>query len=520
MKTAAEILVDSYASNNDPPSDLDRTHLSQLLEQEKTTLGSLDAQITALRAQVLELRRLRTQTAKKIATLCVITSPLRVLPAELLSLIFMHCPRPMAHDEVLRPTRSLDVPLLLVQVCARWRSVALATPRLWAEFQIVLSHDPPRIQLLRYWLANANRHPISLAAKCYSPAAIGQVLTTTRRFKKLHLQAAPTSLYMLGARDYVRFDVEDLRIDIRHSLPDCSMPNTPVVIHGTYHAFQESSSLRSFAMLSSVTIGRSFFLKFSLPWAQLTHLRIVEWNLPMSSIEVLAQCINLVQCTFGRLTNWYGHIARRTTIRYVTDAHFIFESLDDPVAEEFFKSLTLPSLKRLIIESYDEDDEWTGWRTFASFRLRSSFNLETFELHGVTIGTADFLAFVECVPSVKNLTVMIPQLRAAPIFKGLTCDYSRVVLLPKLERLSIGLVNSEVSESLEPLIAMVRSRRNQEHAGVYATVSRLESLNLVSYPDTPAIDQWWWEWKLPQVFPELELTFDVCLPDVSLYRED
>ncbi|KAJ7695762.1 hypothetical protein B0H17DRAFT_1055504 [Mycena rosella] len=434
----------------------------------------------------------------------------------------MQCSRLETHDEVLRSASPLDAPLLLLQICSRWRHVALATPRLWGELQIDLGPGPtepyPRIQLLKYWLANANPHPISLAANA-TPLLhssrqricpnMANFVRTARRFRKLHLQVNPAALCALS-RERARIDVEDLRIDLRHHLP-YYFDSLPLQFHGSYRAFQDSELLRSFTMLSSAPARRSVLLKFILPWAQLTHLRIDERNLPLSAMGVFADCTNLVECTLGRLID-----SDDDCLPHLTDAHFSFEPDADPfITDEFLKCLTLPSLKRLIIQSHDVDSNWAA-SAFTSFRLRSSFTLETLELHakGKSMQTDEFIELLECVPSLKNLTAMIPGLNPAVVFRALTCADPRFTLLPVLERLSFGLVNSERSASLEPLIAMVRSRHKQERAEVPAALSRLVYLHLVSYERTPAIDRWWWELKLPKVFPELELRFEVCLPDV------
>ncbi|KAJ7119620.1 hypothetical protein C8R44DRAFT_737411 [Mycena epipterygia] len=110
--------------------------------------------------------------------------------------------------------------------------------------------------------------------------------------------------------------------------------------------------------------------------------------------------------------------------------------------------------------------------------------------------------------SLKNLTAMVKLSDTAALFTSLICGGSGSIL-PNLERLKIGLVNSEESEYLVLLIKMVRSRRQRGPTGLLIAVSQLESLHLVSYEDTPAIDGWW-QWKLEKVFPTLELTFDVC----------
>ncbi|KAJ7081355.1 hypothetical protein B0H15DRAFT_854861 [Mycena belliarum] len=539
MKIAEERLIASYAHTNEPPSDIDLPHISHLLHDEQTALRSLDAQIAALRSQISELNRARAARAKRARKLSAITSPLRVLPPEILSLIFMHCRgtrRPKTHDSVLN-TRALDVPLLLLQICSRWRRVALDTPRLWEELRIDLTWSTePKLQLLKLWLVHARPYMISLAAKCYTPSALRrvleapyqflqEVLPVSRRFMdplagcrlmKLYLKVEPSAFLVFEyPRGRLPLDVEDLRIELknRFSAP-ATYPRHRLI--GPYDLFERCPSLRTFTLLSP-TISMSFLPNFRLPWEQLTHLRVVELRLSLSAMQVLIRCKNLVQCTIGSFENTYGNATDITTILHLTDLHLVFEDLQESITDSVLGILTLPLLKRLIIQSHHPWGEWSR-SAFASFRLRSALNLESLELRWTEMGAEDFLDLLRSLPSLKNLTAVLKSFPTATIFRTLTCsDDSRHVLLPNLKRLSFGLVNSERSQSLEPLIAMVQSRRREERAGVLPIVARLEYLHLISYEDTPAIDRWWWELKLPKVFPDLNLRFDVCLPDVSLY---
>ncbi|KAJ7134288.1 hypothetical protein C8R44DRAFT_609878, partial [Mycena epipterygia] len=134
-QTAVEI-IDAYAHTNDPPSDVDRRQISQLVDEEDAAVASLNTRITQLHAQLVDLRSLRKKRRGTIEKLRAITSPLRFLPPEILSLIFMQCPRAEDHDQGLRNPSPRVAPLLLVRICSRWRHIALSTPMLWTDLQL------------------------------------------------------------------------------------------------------------------------------------------------------------------------------------------------------------------------------------------------------------------------------------------------------------------------------------------------------------------------------------------------
>ncbi|KAJ7695747.1 hypothetical protein B0H17DRAFT_979883, partial [Mycena rosella] len=129
MQTAVEI-TKAYSGSNDPPSDFDRTHISQLLIEETIALASIDAEISELEIRLTALTSLREEREGIVKKLRAITSPLRLLPPEILSLIFINCPRDEVGRTIKNPTHLL-APLLLMHVCSRWRYIAMDTSAIW-----------------------------------------------------------------------------------------------------------------------------------------------------------------------------------------------------------------------------------------------------------------------------------------------------------------------------------------------------------------------------------------------------
>ncbi|KAJ7465285.1 hypothetical protein FB451DRAFT_433674 [Mycena latifolia] len=314
----------------------------------------------------------------------------------------MECPRAEVTETIKNPSPRL-APLLLVQICSRWRRIAMDTSALWTEFQLVsLKRNEPRdTGLLTRWAANASPLPVSLAVECHYSGLLQHAFAQIRRFKALHLHLSPASACALGAYSSDELDVESLQVDIT----DRHQPNRNT-ISGPYSAFANSPSLRSFT-LKYCNARLSNLLKFSLPWSQLTNMHISEC-LSVACLNVFMQCTNLVNCKFGMLETWDDNVTLPVdpaTFPFLTNAHFTFECFNHWTMHRFLPPLIFPSLKNLVLESCDETWGWVQME-FSSFQLRSGFTLETLHLEGILLdNTEELRALFKGLPSLKNLVL-------------------------------------------------------------------------------------------------------------------
>ncbi|KAJ7695728.1 hypothetical protein B0H17DRAFT_1055395 [Mycena rosella] len=372
------------------------------------------------------------------------------------------------------------------------------TPAIWTELPLVLFRDNVSRDraMLTKWVDNVSSLPVSMAVECRCPNVLQHALTQIRQFKTLRLQLHRASLCVLGPHSHSGLDVENLQVDITDRLNDAA-------ISQPYSAFADSPSLRSFTLVSSTRYTST--IKFSLPWWQLTKLEISEPRLSCSCMAVFMGCTNLVHLALGMLEDFDYDIAPPfpSTFPFLTDASFLFEDYDSMTMQEFFRPLTFPSLKHLILEYADEAWEWPQVE-FAAFQLRSSFNLETLQLEGILLDVADLRGAFESLPSLKSFTIMFVGDRrdACEVFEALTWDGVHS-LLPQLERLKVRLFMCD--DSLRYCIAMLKSRLGRE--GGPASQLQFLWLEADEYSRTREIDWWWWQWKLPLVFPTLEWKF-------------
>ncbi|KAJ7461922.1 hypothetical protein FB451DRAFT_996705, partial [Mycena latifolia] len=97
-----------------------------------------------------------------------IVYPVLTLPHEITSEVFIQClpPSPvfrMEHTETPHPS---TVPLLLLQICREWRSIAIAIPQLWVHLHLdlgALCRPRGLEEFIKAWFNRAGSFPLSFS---------------------------------------------------------------------------------------------------------------------------------------------------------------------------------------------------------------------------------------------------------------------------------------------------------------------------------------------------------------------
>ncbi|PFH49360.1 hypothetical protein AMATHDRAFT_119061, partial [Amanita thiersii Skay4041] len=89
---------------------------------------SLEHDALRLPDQYYKLSWAKSQYARHRDRYISALAPIKKLPYEMLSEIFLHC---VANVPATFPLQRTDMRLILCHVCAVWRHVALNEPRLW-----------------------------------------------------------------------------------------------------------------------------------------------------------------------------------------------------------------------------------------------------------------------------------------------------------------------------------------------------------------------------------------------------
>ncbi|KIY70717.1 hypothetical protein CYLTODRAFT_487867 [Cylindrobasidium torrendii FP15055 ss-10] len=321
-----------------------------------------------------------------------ILSPLRSLPSELLQEIFMLCvPKPCIIS-------SKEAPLRLGQVCSRWRSIALQTPKLWSNLHVVvpgqfgvplvpqrnINYDRFRLAFSE-WMARTSNHSLQLSIFCrgneraqdppdiasYEPALILRDILQryAPRCESLNLMITPVLSKMLLS-DFQCDNLpllETLYVDFEVPLNAMSFVNVNEVDMApseTFPILNQAPRLRRVSYTSHSIRYTPPDISKDFPLAQLTHLQLSSsrglCECSADLVSILSQCPELIyfrlwgptsrSTTFAPSTPAPAGTTRITLPRLRTlEIHLRGQRTDNTNLPDFFDAAHMPALETLIV---------------------------------------------------------------------------------------------------------------------------------------------------------------------------
>ncbi|KAJ3852431.1 hypothetical protein EV368DRAFT_82552 [Lentinula lateritia] len=164
------VKVDNLALNERLRSSyaiIDNAKIKRLLNQAEEDLAGYNLEMERVRkAYEEEMHRLRLRSQGLhiyMANLSSLQSPIRRLPEELLSLIFLYCCKEnelTADHEGCREAMAITIS----SVCTRWRRLTLLCPIFWSNLTITFSYeeDAKLVHKLSIYLERSKSHPLTL----------------------------------------------------------------------------------------------------------------------------------------------------------------------------------------------------------------------------------------------------------------------------------------------------------------------------------------------------------------------
>jgi len=137
--------IHSLLSTNQPLSDDDIPEAKKLLAAEMDAVQCLEEQIKELEANLDALKAQHDQRVANVRTYQSLLSPVRRIPAEILSDIFIASLSEMDGPVPERKMVPNYTSIALTQVCRLWRRTALSTPSLWSNIYL----SPPEYPRFR-----------------------------------------------------------------------------------------------------------------------------------------------------------------------------------------------------------------------------------------------------------------------------------------------------------------------------------------------------------------------------------
>ncbi|KAJ7659253.1 hypothetical protein DFH06DRAFT_1406377 [Mycena polygramma] len=287
------------------------------------------ARIVDIEAEIQKLKRsireFRSEQAIIQARLESYRYPVLTLPNELVSEIFLHflpiypsCP----------PLTGGLSPNNLLQICRKWREIALATAALWRAVLLSFMHDEKKqAPAVQAWLSRSGCYPLSIEAHQEMDIE-GELLDTIAahcvRWEHVKLQLTLSDLPVDSSLPMLR--QLELQIPFKSSHPVLgALPELPLLREATLWDFPYSSDL--------------------LPWSQLTSLILIA-RPPEDCTPILQQAVNLVHCELiiddeRGLPQPDIHLPRLETLI------FGLYLADDEAAPNYLDSFVVPALRRL-----------------------------------------------------------------------------------------------------------------------------------------------------------------------------
>ena len=134
------------------PSERDKATVNRAIEDAKVNLSTIDEEILALQESLARLQSRRTQVEEYIATHQAVLAPIRRLPPEILSEIFLFAAaeatiswphvQPVGDAKSMSGNGACDantVPWRLGAVCSLWRATLVSLPKLWSTIYLRIS---------------------------------------------------------------------------------------------------------------------------------------------------------------------------------------------------------------------------------------------------------------------------------------------------------------------------------------------------------------------------------------------
>jgi hypothetical protein len=199
------------------------------LQRNREELQRTKSIINRLQAEIEVQQEMQRTLESCIFANKVRISPASYLPTETLQHIFKACLR---SGKYVKPDIR-SAPLLLCQICRRWKDVAEATPELWSSIKLndrCIDNDSFTAMVTR-WLAASHNRPLSVSLLCSassheSPSAVFRLLVShSAHIHDLAIQANYLYIHAFIAR--IHPVLRSLLLDVMHTPMLLPVPVSP-----------------------------------------------------------------------------------------------------------------------------------------------------------------------------------------------------------------------------------------------------------------------------------------------------
>ncbi|KAL0067894.1 hypothetical protein AAF712_005062 [Marasmius tenuissimus] len=410
-----------------------RTHLDSLTEQKQRDAqpaGSLessssgspritissDDSIDRHKGIVKVLENERDHIISTLARYNALISPIRLLPLEVMSQIFLLC----LSDSPFVPPSPSDAPLILTQVCRSWRDIALSTPGLWASIAITVhkTHCEPPASVIETWLQRSKLHPISFAIDerlqledftankdlITGATIMEKFLPAYNRWKRVCLTHSDWRINEMGIAD-IRVDrgppplLEALYMSREYWLGNVRDPLRMLLAAPKLKSVHWRGIIAGY--LSPAEI---------IPVERLSEVKMDNLLTMEQFYSILSSGSNLVKCNFTVFLAGAEDSTQEWTLPQLRELDIVADRADG----RLFNVITTPAMGDLSIRRIDGPpsvfqligERFWGQASFLSFLSRSICSLHTLELADTDITPNELLEVLGLVSgTLKSLSL-------------------------------------------------------------------------------------------------------------------
>ncbi|KAG6908610.1 hypothetical protein DXG01_004013 [Tephrocybe rancida] len=169
-----KLQFEASLTNENVLSDVERSRGLEILKRTKTTLWSLDQRLKLLPRTDTHLPTwisVRDESKNRIHLMQLALAPHKLLPAEILSDIFLLC---QGEDSCVRfPANFAKPPWVILMVCRHWNNLVCANPRLWRHVRVDVGYGRSAVEAAARVIFSRGTTSITLRCRDLSTDIIG-----------------------------------------------------------------------------------------------------------------------------------------------------------------------------------------------------------------------------------------------------------------------------------------------------------------------------------------------------------
>ncbi|KAJ7364294.1 hypothetical protein DFH08DRAFT_270719, partial [Mycena albidolilacea] len=332
------------------PSNSQIQVINRTIETVEEDICGLDAEIASLQQSAQQLMGRRTELKHFVRNHRGAVSVMRRIPSDVLVEIFLRCLDPNAP---LGPPYRGGTLESIVQVCGRWRTIAMESPQLWRHFDIQgnPSNFAPLTRKIRLQLGRSRQIPICITLdtrECedtYPTDILDLFLRVSARWQDIRLSLSPAHYMHLFA-----------------STCDFPVLKRLALICWDQLDWSAGDVIHFFSALPAL----EELLEFPWAWLRKCTLTRCDEDMILRILPLLAPDAHFSSMVFGPARISIGNV------QSPIGALALDSCYKEPVA--VFCSLTAPSLKELAITTYIESPSQLAF-PLLSFLGRSACTL-------------------------------------------------------------------------------------------------------------------------------------------------